>query len=190
MVFLANFITLQLTPQTVAIIIAILLVLFLLAGIVGRRQRRRRRSGGAPRRSGRARNGGRSLAKRPDHGLTIARKHGHERSPEWSRVAHEHLAHEPACVACGHRGQGLQVHHIKPFHLHPNLELDPRNLITLCERPGRDHHLLIGHLDEWESYNVNVRDDAKRYHGKSADQIRANATWQKEVAKRPAGVAR
>jgi hypothetical protein len=84
----------------------------------------------------------------------------------------------------------LQVHHIKPFHLHPNLELDPRNLITLCELPGRDHHLLIGHLDEWESYNVNVRDGAKRYHGKSADQIRANATWQKEVAKRPAGVAR
>ncbi len=76
------------------------------------------------------------------------------------------------------------------FHLHPNLELDPRNLITLCELPGRDHHLLIGHLDEWESYNVNVRDDAKRYYGKSADQIRANATWQKEVAKRPAGVAR
>ncbi len=112
-------------------------------------------------------------------------RHGTARSPQWSRVEKEHLMREPACVACGYRGHGLQVHHVKPFHLHPNLELDPRNLITLCEVKGRDHHLLLGHLDELESYNVNVREDVKRYHGKSADHIRGDAAWQKAVAKRP-----
>ena len=93
--------------------------------------------------------------------------------------------YEPGCAACGYRGQGLQVHHIKPFHLHPTLELDPRNLITLCEVKGRDHHLLLGHLDEWESYNVNVRRDVKHYYGKTALHIRSDVAWLKEVARRP-----
>ncbi len=122
---------------------------------------------------------------RIDHGERVARQHGTARSPEWPRVAHEHLAIEPGCAVCGHRGQGLQVHHIKPFHLHPGLELDPNNLITLCEIPGRDHHLLIGHLDDWDSYNVRVRPDSQRYHKMSADKIRANPNWQKEVLQRP-----
>lgn len=92
---------------------------------------------------------------------------------------------EPACMACGHRGRGLQVHHIKPFHLHPNLELDPNNLITLCEIKGREHHLLLGHLDDWESYNPNVRADVKHFHKKSDSQIRADPTWQKKMLHRP-----
>ncbi len=121
-----------------------------------------------------------------DHGLAVARKYGHgERSPEWPAVAHAHLAKEPACMVCGHRGQGLQVHHIKPFHLYPELELDPNNLITLCEIRGRDHHLLIGHLDDWESYNPQVRVDVKKYHKENATTIRANPAWQKEEQHRP-----
>jgi 5-methylcytosine-specific restriction endonuclease McrA len=120
-----------------------------------------------------------------DHGASVAHRYGRARSPEWPRVAHEHLSHEPACAVCGHRGRGLQVHHIKPFHLYPELELDPKNLITLCEIKGRTHHLLIGHLDDWESYNKRVREDAKRYSHQSATAIKANSTWQKEVSQRP-----
>jgi 5-methylcytosine-specific restriction endonuclease McrA len=100
-------------------------------------------------------------------------------------VERAHLLREPACVACGHRGKHLQVHHIKPFHLHPQLELDPNNLITLCQAPGREHHLLLGHLDAWESYNENVRHDARHYYDKSAAHIRADHTWQKKVLQRP-----
>ncbi|GCE16544.1 HNH endonuclease [Dictyobacter kobayashii] len=88
-------------------------------------------------------------------------------------------------MVCGHRGKGLQVHHIKPFHLYPELELDPNNLITLCEIRGRTHHLLIGHLDDWESYNIRVRADTKRYAHQNAITIKANPTWQKEVVQRP-----
>lgn len=127
----------------------------------------------------------RSRGGRKDHGREIARKYGHDRSPEWPRVAQEHLLHEPACVACGYRGQGLQVHHIKPFHLYPDLELDPRNLITLCEVKGRDHHLLLGHLDDWESYNPKVRTDVQRFHKENARQLRANPAWVEEMQHRP-----
>jgi hypothetical protein len=123
--------------------------------------------------------------KKRDHGMHVARRHGHERSPEWARVAKEHRLREPACVACGYRGKDLQVHHIKPFHLHPHLELDPHNLITLCEARGRDHHLLLGHLDAWDSYNEHIRGDVKRFYRKTAAQIRADLHWQKKMMQRP-----
>lgn len=127
----------------------------------------------------------RLVPKRIDHGAHVARKHGRERSPEWRRVAREHLLREPRCVVCGYKGRHLQVHHIKPFHLHPHLELDPQNLITLCEARGREHHLLIGHLDAWDSYNEHVRADAKHFYRKTAAQIRADLHWLKKVSQRP-----
>jgi len=125
------------------------------------------------------------MRKRLDYGAHIARQHGHERSPEWPRVAKEHRLREPTCVVCGYKGKKLQVHHIKPFHLHPQLELDPRNLITLCEARGRDHHLLLGHLDAWDSYNEHIHDDVRHFHRKTAAQIRADAVWQKKMTHRP-----
>jgi 5-methylcytosine-specific restriction endonuclease McrA len=127
----------------------------------------------------------RSTGSHREHGEIVAQRYGHSRSPEWAGVAREHLLHEPGCAVCGYTGHGLQVHHIKPFHLYPELELDQRNLITLCEIKGRDHHLLLGHLDDWESYNVHVRNDTKRFHGESARRLRANSAWQKEVMQRP-----
>jgi len=137
------------------------------------------------RRMGKTRHTRKGILKRRDYGAHVARQNGHERSPQWQRVRREHLLREPACVACGRKGRGLQVHHIKPFHLHPRLELDPRNLITLCEGRGRDHHLLLGHLSSWESYNEHVRDDARRFYRKTGAQIRADSHWQKKVKLRP-----
>jgi len=123
------------SPQTAAILIAIVLVLIVLVGLAGRRQRRRRRSGESPRRSR-----GRRTKRRHDHGAAIARHHGHERSGEWPRVEHEHIARSPPVwsVAAVVRASGSSH---SPFHLHPHLELDHNNLITLCEIPGYDHHL-------------------------------------------------
>ena len=174
-------VSVQLTPEMIALIIAALLVLVLVIVIWNRLTHRRRRH----HRAGGTRAAAVARPKKRDHGLEIARRHGTARSPEWPRVEKEHLMREPTCAACGYRGHGLQVHHIKPFHLHPSLELDPTNLITLCEIKGRDHHLLLGHLDEWESYNVNVRHDVKHHYGKTALQIRADMVWQKAMAKRP-----
>lgn len=81
------------------------------------------------------------------------------RSPEWPKVRRAYLKANPTCAACGSR-LFREVHHVEPFHLHPELELDPANLITLCEMPFRNHHLKVGHLGNWKNWNPNVRADA------------------------------
>lgn len=84
------------------------------------------------------------------------------RSGAWPRVRREHLAQEPACAACG-RTKQLEVHHIQPYHEHPELELDAANLITLCADPC---HLVHGHLLNWQRANPHVREDSARYLGR------------------------
>lgn len=63
------------------------------------------------------------------------------------------------CRGCNRR-DNLNVHHIVPFHINRGLELDPSNLITLCENKTLNCHLWIGHLGNFVSYNVNVANDA------------------------------
>jgi hypothetical protein len=81
------------------------------------------------------------------------------RSPRWSIIRREHLENNPNCAACG-RNKKIEVHHIKPFYLYPELELDPNNLITLCDDPC---HFVFGHLMNYRSWNANVTEDCKRY---------------------------
>ena len=116
------------------------------------------------------------------------------RSHLWPAVQAAHLARNPRCAACAAPGAPVQVHHIFPFHFclalgRPDLELDQRNLITLCEAKAgtaaQDHHLLLGHLGDFESGNLEVAADAAGpYHDRSADQIRACPAWQKEAQAR------
>lgn len=127
---------------------------------------------------------------RPDRGALEAARHGAARSPHWHTVEREFLAANPTCLACG--GTPVQAHHRAPFHYlidplinRPDLELDARNLVSLCEdeegRPAQDHHLLIGHLGNFREGNLLVREDAEgRYHGMTADAIRADAAWGAE----------
>lgn len=79
----------------------------------------------------------------------------HLRSPHWRAVEKAHLAREPACVACG-GVERLQVHHVIAFEADPSLELEPSNLLTLCEGP-RLCHLLIGHGGSFRFYVPDVR---------------------------------
>jgi hypothetical protein len=58
------------------------------------------------------------------------------------------------------------VHHIAPFHLEPDLELEESNLITLCEKPGHDCHFVFGHFHDWYDFNPSVREDVAAYFGK------------------------
>lgn len=81
------------------------------------------------------------------------------RSGQWQRVRREHLEREPACAACGRR-KDLEVHHVLPYHKFPELELEPSNLLTLCNSPC---HLVFGHLMNWRRTNSQVRNDAARY---------------------------
>jgi len=84
---------------------------------------------------------------------------GTKRSPQWAGVRQTHLVLEPWCRGCGGT-INLEVHHIKSFHEHPDLELDRHNLLTLCERAGFQCHLKKGHLGNWKKINPHVTMDA------------------------------
>lgn len=90
-----------------------------------------------------------------------------KRSKDWPKVRAQHLKDNPSCAACGEL-KTLEVHHIKPFHLHPELELDPNNLITLCETAsnGIVCHQNIGHNGNYKDVNEDVVEDAKRMYGR------------------------
>jgi 5-methylcytosine-specific restriction protein A len=95
---------------------------------------------------------------------------GMKRSSRWPAVRLVHLLGHSTCAACGGT-KSLNVHHIKPFHLYPSLELEPSNLLTLCEANGLSCHLQYGHLRSWPSYNATAVEDA--------------AAWLQKIRGRP-----
>ena len=107
---------------------------------------------------------------RPEHKVPP----GAARSGKWRSVRAAHLKKHPRCALCGGKKK-LEAHHCLPFHLDPSLELDPNNLITLCEekKDGANCHLLCGHLGSFHSFNKDVREDAR--------------TWNIKLMHRPKG---
>lgn len=95
------------------------------------------------------------------------------RSPEWPKVEHAYRKEHPVCECCG-SNEHLNVHHKKPFHLYPQFELDPTNLITLCMDPAKECHIKLGHGDNFKDYNPNVEEDVKK--------VRENMTLFEETA--------
>lgn len=95
-----------------------------------------------------------------------------KRSSHWAALRKKIIAAHPYCAYCGSK-QNLQAHHIRPFHLHPELELDPKNVIVLCETPGTDHHLHIGHAGNFKSENPNVVEDC----AKNRSMMEFAGTW-------------
>lgn len=78
------------------------------------------------------------------------------RSSGWGKIRKNHVKKHCSCAVCG-KTKKLEVHHIKDFSEHKELELDPNNLITLCSRC----HLLFGHLGYWRSINPTIVEDSK-----------------------------
>lgn len=85
---------------------------------------------------------------------------GARRSSKWSKVRKKYLKDNPACEVCGCKKK-LTVHHKIPFHIAPDKELDPNNLVTLCESNylGKNCHLLFGHLGNFRRINSNIELD-------------------------------
>jgi 5-methylcytosine-specific restriction enzyme A len=92
---------------------------------------------------------------------------GSTRSPQWSKVRAEHLKKNPTCAVCSGVSK-IEVHHIVPFHIDPSKELEPTNLITLCEsnQNGINCHLAFGHLGNYQSVNKTVKTDARVWNKK------------------------
>ncbi len=91
---------------------------------------------------------------------------GARRSGKWRRVRDEFLKGK-RCASCGGR-RSLVAHHIIPFHLAPDLELDVSNLLPLCEakRFGINCHLLLGHVGNWRRANPFVEAEAAYWAAK------------------------
>jgi len=108
------------------------------------------------------------------HGINLIRHHlrdvglSAKRSGQWPTVEKHFLEAHPTCAACGGT-ERLNVHHVHPFHLFPELELDPNNLITLC-MGEKECHLKIGHggsfkqwVEEVRKYAAEVLTDPSKY---------------------------
>jgi hypothetical protein len=90
-----------------------------------------------------------------------------KRSSRWPDVRRKFIESEPNCNVCGGRYK-LEVHHIIPYHIDPALELDPNNLISLCESnfSGVNCHLFFGHLGNYRMFNPHVIADANIWNEK------------------------
>lgn len=88
-------------------------------------------------------------------------KKGEKRSSKWRKIRATHLEKNPLCAICGLKKK-VEVHHVIPFNIAPDLELNPENLITLCENRkwGITCHLLVGHLGNYKDFNSSVQADA------------------------------
>lgn len=103
-------------------------------------------------------------------------KKGRRRSSRWRSVRRAHLKRHPRCAVC-EGNKKIEVHHKVPFHVRPDLELVPSNLMTLCERKkyGINCHQLIGHLGNYRRRNDEVEADARTWNGKLRPQKRKTA---------------
>lgn len=107
--------------------------------------------------------------------LSVSKK----RSSKWHTVQKNFLIKNPCCAICGSIKK-LNVHHKKPFHLYPELELEESNLITLC-MDKRECHLLIAHGDNFSYFCPNLEEYIKQYKSgeKTFDQICLMAKQEK-----------
>lgn len=96
------------------------------------------------------------------------RTFGVKRHRDWGKVRKEFLKTHDQCAVCGTKKK-LAVHHIKPVHLFPELELELSNLITLCQSRSHNDHFIFGHLLDWCDYNDKIIDDSKYYYDRLCD---------------------
>lgn len=80
-----------------------------------------------------------------------------KRDSRWPRLRKAYLKTHGECVVCGSTKR-LEVHHVLPFHLYPERELDLTNLVTLCEssKRGFNCHLFVGHMGSYRTYNKQI----------------------------------
>lgn len=92
---------------------------------------------------------------------------GAARSPQWASFSKRYLRGR-SCIACGSR-EGLTAHHVVPFHMRPDLELDEKNLVPLCTDRC---HIVHGHFNDFRLDNPKVREDCAEYLRKRTEAQR------------------
>jgi len=93
----------------------------------------------------------RSIVRNP----TLATKHA-RRLTAYHRAIRNFRKTHKACAWCG-RTNRVDVHHIKPVSVAPELAEDENNMIMLCRKP--QCHLVVGHQGSFRNrYVPNVRE--------------------------------
>jgi len=96
------------------------------------------------------------------------RAFGIPRSSKWPEVEKAFRKLHPRCEVCG-TDKDINIHHLKSFATHPELELDFDNLWTVC----RIHHFWLCHLGSWASLDENAKADCLAL----ADKIKHRPSW-------------
>ena len=96
-----------------------------------------------------------------------------KRSSAWPEWSDRYMARHPFCAVTGRliwrNGKFIveaALHHIVPFHLDPERELDETNVLPMTEAPPFNAHLIVGHLGDWRSFNPEVVEDARKWREK------------------------
>jgi len=82
------------------------------------------------------------------------------RSSGWPPVEKEVLAEHQECLAC--KAPSEVGHHIIPFHVAPERELDKSNIAALCHEC---HYYMAHFKGRWASWNPNIVEDAAVFRG-------------------------
>lgn len=69
------------------------------------------------------------------------------RDPRFPARERDFLRRHPACVGCGR--PATTAHHVIPFHVRPDLEMDEGNWAAV----EKDCHYVIGHQRNWRKWN-------------------------------------
>ena len=80
------------------------------------------------------------------------------RNSKWRKLRNNFLK-DACCAVCGGIDK-LEAHHVVPFHEAPERELDPSNLLALCEskKSGINCHLFVGHLGDYKKANRSINE--------------------------------
>ena len=65
---------------------------------------------------------------------------GFHQSHAWTVLSREKRSRDPLCERCKWKGRveaATEVHHIRPVRTHPQLAMNPNNLMSLCDRCHR-----------------------------------------------------
>lgn len=99
------------------------------------------------------------------------KEHGKARSGHWATFKKDYELKVPkVCRGCGATEKDcvIELHHIRPFHSHPEDELKEDNVVWLCEGPNECHRL-IGHSTNFRGINPHVLGDADSFNQRIAE---------------------
>jgi len=74
------------------------------------------------------------------------------------------------CAWCGGTND-IEVHHIVPQHVRPDLARDTNNMVCLCRKNGKGCHYYIGHHGKgWTFVFTNVMDVIRAGRGEGTER--------------------